>query len=117
MSDTASADCLFCRILEGSIPSDVVAETDHSVAFRDVDPKAPTHVLVVPRRHVPDLAGLAAASADELADVVALAARVAEQERLPGYRTVANTGAAAQQSVFHAHLHVLGGRDLTWPPG
>ena len=117
MSETTGADCLFCRIVAGGIPADVVAETESSLAFRDVDPQAPTHALVIPRRHVPDLAALATASADELADLVGLAAKVAEQEGLAGYRTVANTGAAAQQSVFHAHLHVLGGRELTWPPG
>ncbi|HEU5242093.1 MAG TPA: HIT domain-containing protein [Ornithinibacter sp.] len=117
MSETTSADCLFCRIVAGGIPADVVAESEHSLAFRDVEPTAPTHVLVVPRRHAADLAGLGAVSADELADVVALAARVAEQEGVPGYRMVANTGAAAQQSVFHAHVHVIGGRTLTWPPG
>ena len=116
MSETTES-CLFCRILAGEIPADVVAESEHSLAFRDIEPKAPTHVLVIPRRHVPDLAGLASASPDELADAVALAARVADEAGVPGYRTVANTGAAAQQSVFHAHLHVLGGRDLTWPPG
>jgi histidine triad (HIT) family protein len=115
MSETES--CLFCRIVEGSIPADVVAESDHSLAFRDIDPAAPTHVLVVPRRHVPDLAGLAQASSSELADAVGLAARVAHEDGLPGYRIVANTGEAAQQSVFHAHLHVIGGRPLTWPPG
>jgi histidine triad (HIT) family protein len=117
MSDTTSEDCLFCRIVSGGIPAQVVAESEHCLAFRDIDPAAPTHVLVVPRRHVPDLAGLAAASADELADAVGLAARVAADEGLPGYRLVANTGEAAQQSVFHAHLHVIGGRALTWPPG
>ena len=117
MDDTTGADCLFCRILTGGIPAEVVAETPHSLAFRDVDPQAPTHVLVIPRRHVPDVAALAAASPDELADAVALAADVAAREGLAGYRIVTNTGAAAQQSVFHAHLHVLGGRALTWPPG
>ena len=117
MSETTSADCLFCKIVAGGVPADVVAESEHSLAFRDVEPTAPTHVLVVPRRHVADLAGLGAVSADELADVVALAARVAEQEGVPGYRMVATTGAAAQQSVFHAHVHVIGGRTLTWPPG
>lgn len=116
MSET-DADCIFCRIVAGSIPADVVAETEHSLAFRDLEPQAPTHVLVVPRRHVPDVGSLAAASAEELADAVGLAARVAEEEGLPGFRLVANTGAAAQQSVFHCHLHVVGGRDLTWPPG
>ena len=114
---TPTPDCLFCRIVAGEIPADVVAETEHSLAFRDIEPAAPTHVLVVPRRHVPDVASLGAASADELADVVALAARVAADEGLPGYRLVANTGEAAQQSVFHAHVHVVGGRTLSWPPG
>lgn len=117
MSQHTVEHCLFCRIARGAVPADVVAETDRSLAFRDIDPQAPTHVLVVPRRHVENLAALAAASADELADAVALAARVAATDGLPGYRLVANTGAAAQQSVFHAHLHVIGGRDLTWPPG
>jgi histidine triad (HIT) family protein len=117
MDESTSTDCLFCRILTGGVPADVVAQTPHSLAFRDVDPKAPTHVLVIPRRHVPDLAALADASPEELADVVGLAATVAEHDGLPGYRIVANTGAAAQQSVFHAHVHVLGGRALTWPPG
>ena len=117
MSATTSEDCLFCRIVSGGIPSEVVGETEHSLAFRDIDPAAPTHVLVVPRRHVTDLVGLATASADELADAVGLAARVAADEGLPGYRLVSNTGEAAQQSVFHAHLHVIGGRTLSWPPG
>ncbi|MGL5929355.1 MAG: HIT domain-containing protein [Dermatophilaceae bacterium] len=117
MSTTDGADCLFCRIVAGEVPADVVADTEDSLAFRDIDPRAPTHVLVIPRRHVPDLAALAAASAAELADAVGLAASVADAADLPGYRLVANTGAAAQQSVFHAHLHLLGGRELTWPPG
>ena len=113
-----STDCLFCRIVAGEVPADVVAESDLAVAFRDVNPQAPTHVLVVPRRHVASGAELAEASADALAEVVALGARVAEREGLTdGYRTVFNTGAAAGQTVFHAHLHVLGGRDLAWPPG
>jgi histidine triad (HIT) family protein len=117
MDETPPHDCLFCRIVAGSVPAEVVAQTEDSLAFRDIDPAAPTHVLVVPRRHVPDVASLAAASTEGLADLVALAALVAEQEGVPGYRLVANTGAAAQQSVFHAHLHVIGGRALTWPPG
>ena len=117
MSPSPSQDCLFCRIVSGAIPAQVVAESEHSLAFRDIEPAAPTHVLVVPRRHVADVAGLATASADELADAVTLAAQVASAEGLPGYRLVANTGEAAQQSVFHAHLHVIGGRTLSWPPG
>src|SRR4029077_6787623 len=114
MSDTTSEDCLFCRIVSGGIPAEVVAESEHCLAFRDIDPAAPTHVLIVPRRHVPDLAGLATASADELAGAVGLAAPVAADEGLPGYPIAANTGEAAQQSVFHAPLHVIGGRTLNW---
>ena len=117
MSENVPQDCLFCRIVAGTIQADVVAESEHSLAFRDLDPQAPTHVLVIPRRHVADLAALATASPAEIADVVGLAAAVADQEGLPGYRMVANTGAAAKQSVFHAHVHVLGGRELGWPPG
>ena len=112
-----TADCLFCRVVAGDLPADVVHRGERVLAFRDIDPQAPTHVLVVPRRHVPDLAGLAHASAEELADVVGLAESVAREAGLTGYRIVANTGADAQQSVFHAHVHVLGGRGLTWPPG
>lgn len=112
------SDCLFCRFVAREITPEVVAETDHSLAFRDINPQAPTHVLVVPKRHVEHAAGLAAASADELADLVALAASVAAAEGLEGgYRLVFNTGADAGQTVFHAHLHVLGGRAMEWPPG
>ncbi|WP_392545222.1 histidine triad nucleotide-binding protein [Oryzobacter telluris] len=118
MSPTTAAECLFCRIVAGEVPAAVVAETDRSVAFRDVSPQAPTHVLVVPRRHVANAADLAEASAEELSDVVALAGQVAVREGLAGaYRMVFNTGAGAGQTVFHAHLHVLGGRPLSWPPG
>ncbi|MDQ2756105.1 MAG: histidine triad nucleotide-binding protein [Actinomycetota bacterium] len=110
-------DCLFCRIVEGGVPADVVRQTSSSLAFRDRVPQAPTHVLVVPRRHVTNLGELAE-HPDELADVVALARDVAQQEGLErGYRLVANTGSQAGQTVYHAHLHVLGGRDLDWPPG
>jgi histidine triad (HIT) family protein len=109
--------CLFCRMLDGEVPTKAVAETESSFAFRDIDPQAPSHVLVIPRRHVQNLGELAGYSA-ELVDLVALAAQVAEDEGLDrGYRLVANTGSQAGQTVHHAHLHVLGGRDLTWPPG
>ena len=112
------ADCLFCSIVAGDIPADVVHETGTTLAFRDLEPQAPTHVLVVPRRHEPDAASLAAAAPTELVDLVEAAASVAEQEGLgAGYRLVFNTGAAAHQTVFHAHLHVLGGRSMGWPPG
>ena len=111
-------DCLFCKIVSGDIPADVVKETGTVLAFRDLEPQAPTHVLIVPRSHHPDAAALAAAEPDALVDLVAAAGQVAEQEGLgDGYRLVFNTGPAAHQTVFHAHLHVLGGRSMGWPPG
>ena len=110
--------CLFCAIVAGYIPADVVHETGTTVAFRDIEPQAPTHVLVIPRRHEPDAAALASSAPGELVDLVDAAAAVADQEGLgEGYRMVFNTGAAAHQTVFHAHLHVLGGRSMGWPPG
>lgn len=113
------SDCLFCRFVSREITPDVVAESEHSLAFRDIAPQAPTHVLVVPKRHAADVATLVAAAPTEVADLFALATQVAAEQDLErgGYRLVANTGAGAGQSVFHAHVHVLGGRALTWPPG
>ena len=112
-------DCLFCKIVAGQIPATIVHQDEATVAFRDLEPQAPTHVLVIPRHHVATVAGLAQEQPDDVAAVMATVASVAEQEGVSesGYRTVFNTGADAQQSVFHAHLHVLGGRGLTWPPG
>ncbi len=110
-------ECLFCRIVSGEIPAEVVATSEHALAFRDINPTAPTHVLVIPTRHVVDIPTLAQAPA-ELAHLVALGARVAAQEGLDdGNRLVANTGRAGGQVVFHAHLHVIGGRRMGWPPG
>jgi histidine triad (HIT) family protein len=112
------ADCLFCKIVSGDIPADVVHETDTTLAFRDLEPQSPTHVLVVPRTHQPDAAALASAEPGVLVDLVNAAAAVARQDGLEeGYRLVFNTGPAAHQTVFHAHLHVLGGRSMGWPPG
>jgi histidine triad (HIT) family protein len=109
--------CLFCRIVRREIPAKVLWEDAHSLAFRDIDPKAPTHVLIIPKTHV--------ASLNEANDVVMLgrlllaAREIAEAEGLAakGYRTVLNCGAAAGQTVFHLHLHLLGGRQMAWPPG
>jgi len=108
--------CLFCRIVRGEIPAKIVREDEHTVAFRDIDPKAPTHILVIPKEHV--------ASLDEATDPTLVgrlslaAAEIARSEGITdGYRTVVNTGAGAGQTVFHLHLHLLGGRMLTWPPG
>jgi len=112
-----SEDCLFCKIVAGTVPADVVHRDEHVVAFRDINPQAPTHVLVIPRRHVENLGALAEYP-EELADVVALGASVAEEAGLEaGFRMVANAGELAGQTVFHAHLHVLGGRRMAWPPG
>jgi histidine triad (HIT) family protein len=115
----AEAACLFCRIVARAVPATVVREDEATVAFRDVDPQAPTHVLVVPRRHVPTVVALAYEAPEEVAPLMAAVAAVAQQEGIAesGYRTVFNTGPDAQQSVFHAHVHVLGGRPMTWPPG
>jgi histidine triad (HIT) family protein len=111
-------DCVFCSIVAGDVPADVVHETASTLAFRDLDPQAPTHVLVVPRSHHPDAASLAAAEPQVLADLVTAAGEVATRAGLDeGYRLVLNTGRAAGQTVFHVHLHLLGGRSLRWPPG
>lgn len=111
-------ECPFCRIVAGDVPAEIVHESEHAVAFRDLEPQAPTHVLVVPRRHEPDLASLARADAEAVVGLTRAIADVAEAEGLgAGYRTVFNTGAQAHQTVFHCHGHVLGGRPMRWPPG
>jgi histidine triad (HIT) family protein len=117
--DWPVADCLFCKIVAGDVPADRVAESSRTIAFRDINPQAPTHVLVIPKDHHSDLAALARSDAGLLAEVAVQAARVAEAEGLAdsGYRVVFNTGPEAGQTVFHVHAHVLGGRRLAWPPG
>ncbi len=109
MSDT---DCLFCRIIAGEIPSTRVLETANVVAFRDIVPQAPTHVLVVPRQHLADVTDLADAAPDVLAEMVDVAQRIADDECGGQFRLIFNTGATAGQSVFHAHGHILGGAEL-----
>ncbi|MGD9954985.1 MAG: histidine triad nucleotide-binding protein [Candidatus Nanopelagicales bacterium] len=112
------SDCLFCRIVAGEIPATVVHETDRVLAFRDIAPAAPTHVVVVPKEHHQDVAALSAADPELAAQVLAAGAAVAAAEGLgDGFRLVFNTGADGGQTVFHVHLHVLGGRSMTWPPG
>ena len=114
MSGDFEPDCLFCKIVAGEIPATIVRETDTTVAFRDINPQAPTHVLVIPRVHYPDAAALAAGDPGATADVLREAGEVARMENVDGtgYRIVFNTGPGAGQTVFHAHAHVLGGRDL-----
>lgn len=112
------AECLFCSIVAGDVPADVVLSTDDVIAFRDIEPRAPVHVLVIPKVHYENVGDLAVAAPQTSASVLQAAQQVAESEGVGGgYRLVFNTGADAGQSVFHAHAHVLGGRDMTWPPG
>ena len=110
--------CIFCKIVAGEIPGDEVASTDLSFAFRDLSPAAPTHVLVVPRRHIDNARTLEPADAETLSDMFQLANAVARSEGLEsGYRLVFNVGDDAGNTVGHLHLHVIGGRSMTWPPG
>jgi histidine triad (HIT) family protein len=113
------ADCLFCKIASGAMKVPFVAETPDLVAFRDIQPKAPVHVLVIPRRHLASLNEVGAAESGLAGSMLALAARIAAQEKIDaaGYRTVINCGGDGGQTVFHLHLHLLGGRPLAWPPG
>lgn len=109
-------DCLFCRIVAGEVPATIVASTDRVVAFQDIDPKAPLHVLVVPRDHHADVAQLAAADPGLLAELVRLAHEIASSEADGQFRLVFNTGIEAGQSVFHVHAHLLAGARLGWSP-
>jgi histidine triad (HIT) family protein len=113
------ADCLFCAIVAGEIPATTLLETDRILAFRDINPQAPTHVLVISKEHYPDVAALAAADSGLLGELLTGAHRVAVDEGVSdtGYRLVFNTGAQAGQTVPHVHAHVLGGRSFSWPPG
>jgi histidine triad (HIT) family protein len=110
-------DCLFCRIVRREIPAQLVAETDDCVAFADINPQAPLHVLVIPKAHVPSLNE--ATDAAQVGRLSLLAAEIARKEGYAeqGWRTVINTGANAGQTVFHVHLHLLAGRPFRWPPG
>ncbi len=112
-------DCLFCKIVAGAIPADVVHRDEHVVAFRDISPQAPTHILVIPAEHITSLAHAGDHHRDVLGDVMLVARDLARAEGLDegGYRTVMNTGKDGGQSVHHVHLHLLGGRALRWPPG
>lgn len=113
------SDCVFCAIAAGDVPATTVLETERVLAFRDIDPQAPTHVLVIPKAHHADIGELAAADHELLGEVIMTGRRVAEAEGVAetGYRVVFNTGPHAGQAVPHVHGHVLGGRSLDWPPG
>jgi histidine triad (HIT) family protein len=113
------ADCLFCQIVSGLIPAERVLESDRTIAFRDINPQAPSHVLVITREHLPNLAAVAQAGGGLLDELAGQAHQVAVAEGIDesGYRVVFNTGPQAGQTVGHVHAHVLGGRPLGWPPG
>ena len=112
-------DCIFCKIIKGEIPSDKVYESDNVLAFKDINPMAPVHVLIIPKEHIASLNEINAENANLIAEVYAAAAEIAKQLGVAesGYRVVTNCGQAAGQTVNHIHFHLLGGRDLAWPPG
>jgi histidine triad (HIT) family protein len=112
-------NCIFCKIAARQIPSEILQESDRIVAFRDTDPKAPTHLLLIPKEHIASLADIEDRHGDMLADISQAAAHLARTEGIDdsGWRLVTNVGRGAGQSVFHLHFHLLGGRPMTWPPG
>ena len=112
-------DCLFCKIVEGDVPASIVHRDEHLIAFKDINPQAPLHVLIVPRRHIDSLNALGPEDDDLVGEMVRRAAAIAREHGVAatGYRTVFNCNADAGQTVFHIHRHVLGGRGLSWPPG
>jgi len=110
--------CIFCRVAAREIPSEILRETDTVVAFKDLNPQAPTHVLIIPKQHIPSVADIRDEHGAILADVMQSAAHLARTEGLKdGWRLVTNVGPAGGQTVFHMHFHLLGGRQMTWPPG
>jgi histidine triad (HIT) family protein len=113
------ADCLFCKIVAREIPASIVYEDDGVLAFNDINPQAPTHVLIVPKRHIESLSALERGDDALIGEVVRRAAAIAKERRIAvgGYRTVFNTNSDAGQTVFHVHLHLIGGRSMAWPPG
>lgn len=111
------SDCLFCKIVDGEIPSNKVYEDDACLAFHDIDPQAPTHFLVIPKAHIPSVAGVNAENAAVVAHIFTVIAKVTKDLGLDSYRVVSNIGDQAGQTVPHLHFHVLAGRDMTWPPG
>ena len=115
----ATPDCLFCKIVSGEIPADVVFENDHVLAFRDINPQAPTHVLIIPRRHVATINDLTAEAADDVGRLFLAARDIAAEAGIAdsGYRVAMNCNVDGGQSVYHLHLHLLGGRRMSWPPG
>lgn len=115
----SNTDCLFCKILSGDIPADIVYESNSAIAFRDIKPQAPTHVLIIPRKHIATINDISDDDQATVAGLFTAARDIAQQEGVAdeGYRVTMNCNRAAGQTVFHLHLHLLGGRILSWPPG
>ncbi len=111
------SECIFCKIIDGKIPARFELEEKEVVAIRDASPKAPTHLLIIPREHIPQISDLKSSHISLVGAMVDAARRIAEQKKIAGYRLVFNNGSEAGQSVFHIHLHLLGGRVMNWPPG
>ncbi len=113
------SDCLFCKIIKGEIPAEIVAENNHALAFRDINPQASTHVLIIPKVHISSTRDLNNENIDALSQMALLANEISDSEGIKdsGYRWVINTGNDGGQTVFHIHLHLLGGRQMNWPPG
>lgn len=112
-------DCIFCKIVAGDIDADIVYQTDQVIGFRDLNPQAPTHILIIPRRHISTINDIAESDAEVIGQLFVAAKEIAAVEGFsePGYRVVMNCNAGAGQSVFHVHLHLMGGRQFDWPPG
>ena len=112
-------NCLFCKIIKGEIPAKIVDNTKHALAFRDINPKAPTHILIIPKEHIASCRDLNEENIHYLSEIAFMAQKIADKEKITegGYRWVLNTGDAGGQTVDHIHLHLLGGRNMTWPPG
>lgn len=115
----SNTDCVFCKILAGDIPADIIYESDRAIAFRDINPQAPTHVLIIPRQHIATINEITEDDHAVIGSLYLAAQEIARQEGCAeqGYRVVMNCNEAAGQTVFHIHLHLLGGRSLSWPPG
>lgn len=112
------ADCIFCKIAQGELQSDIIHEDDQAMAFRDINSQAPTHILIIPKKHIPTLADASEEEGNLLGHLLLMARQVAEGQNLAsGYRVVINNGVGAGQTVFHIHLHLMGGRAFDWPPG
>ena len=110
-------DCLFCKIIAGEIPGEKVYEDDKYYAFNDINPQAPNHFLVIPKKHISQISDISGADNELIGGLFSVAAKICHEQSLSDYRLVINNGAGAGQTVFHLHLHVIGGRTMNWPPG